>query len=71
MDFRRFFAAALAQLSLVVPISWPQEAAIIPRSDTPITIPRLIEPITFDGLSDEAAWRNIRSLPMIMMQPDF
>jgi hypothetical protein len=71
MNAKKFFAAALVQLSLVVPVSWPQAAAIIPRSDTPIIIPRLNEPITFDGLSDEAAWRNIRSLPMVMMQPDF
>ncbi|MBT4483317.1 MAG: carbohydrate binding family 9 domain-containing protein [Candidatus Latescibacteria bacterium] len=37
----------------------------------PIKIPRINSPVTLDGMSDEAAWEGIESLPMVMMQPIF
>jgi hypothetical protein len=38
---------------------------------TPIALSRLSGPVTLDGFSDEAAWRDVRPLPMVMMEPNF
>ncbi len=37
----------------------------------PIKIQRIKSPITLDGMSDEAAWEDIKSLPLRMWQPNF
>jgi len=39
--------------------------------DEPLRIQRIKSPIELDGFSNEAAWEDIRSLPMIMKVPSF
>jgi len=73
MDPRRrksLLFVALIPLSLAAR-STAQEKVVIARSATPVVISKLQSAITFDGLSAEEAWRDIRSLPMIMMAPNF
>lgn len=36
-----------------------------------IIMPRIDDPVTLDGLSDETAWRGIPPLPMVMHSPNF
>ncbi len=40
-------------------------------ANEPIKIQRIKSPVELDGLSNEAAWEGIRSLPMVMRIPDF
>ena len=40
-------------------------------ANEPIKIQRINSPVELDGLSNEAAWNGIRSLPMVMRIPDF
>lgn len=37
----------------------------------PITVHRIISPVRLDGLSDETAWEDIESLPVVMQVPRF
>jgi hypothetical protein len=39
--------------------------------DEPIKIQRITSPVVLDGLSNEAAWEGIGSLPMVMRVPNF
>ncbi|MFC1538995.1 DUF5916 domain-containing protein [Candidatus Latescibacterota bacterium] len=36
----------------------------------PLKIQRIKSPVTLDGMSDEAAWQGIKSLPLVMFQPN-
>ncbi len=42
-----------------------------PEARGVIDLPRLRGPVTLDGLSDEAAWEGIESVPLTMYQPTF
>ncbi len=37
----------------------------------PFVLQRLTAPIVLDGFSDEAAWRDVKPLPMTMFTPTF
>lgn len=37
----------------------------------PLTVPRISDVITFDGVPDEKIWNTIPSLPLVMFQPVF
>ena len=37
----------------------------------PVRIQRIKSPVKLDGLSNEAAWEGIKSLPMVMRTPNF
>ncbi|OGD21366.1 MAG: hypothetical protein A2W03_04785 [Candidatus Aminicenantes bacterium RBG_16_63_16] len=71
MPWRSRIADGAALLTLVTLPALSREPSIPPRSSTPVAIPRLTAPVTFDGLSDEAAWRDVPPLPMVMMMPNF
>lgn len=62
---------AISVFFLCLPVSFPQETGVVSRSQTPVVIQRLAGAITFDGLSDEEAWKSIKPLSMIMMAPNF
>jgi hypothetical protein len=66
--------ALLAALSIAVTPAASQEkepASITTRSQTPVVIQKLTQPVTFDGLSDDPAWKDSAALPMVMMMPNF
>ncbi|MBN2408958.1 MAG: hypothetical protein JXE07_04400, partial [Candidatus Aminicenantes bacterium] len=70
----RSVTALLILTAFFVCPAGPQEKnplSIATRSETPVSIQRLRSPVTFDGLSEEDAWRNIQVLPMVMMTPNF
>ena len=66
--------ALLIIAALVVPPAASQEKdppAIAARSATPVVIPRLEHAVVFDGLSEEAAWKDIPAFFMTMMLPNY
>lgn len=67
-------AIRLFCLSLLLPLVsggplFAQVKNAEPQHVLPLT--RLSEPITLDGLSDEAAWDAVEPVPMVMYQPTF
>ncbi len=60
-------------ISIVATILIPRSFAQDPGSghDEPIKIRRIKSPVVLDGLSNEAAWEGIGSLPMVMRVPNF
>ncbi|MCJ7588757.1 MAG: carbohydrate binding family 9 domain-containing protein [Candidatus Aminicenantes bacterium] len=47
-----------------------QEPLVSSLSKDPWVIPKISQPVTLDGLSDEAAWNGIRPLPMVAFIPN-
>jgi Domain of unknown function (DUF5916) len=74
MRANRYAFALLAALSIAVTPAASQEkepSSITTRSQTPVVIRKLTQPVTFDGLSDDPAWKDSAALPMVMMMPNF
>jgi len=70
----RFISLFLAFVFTAVRPAWPQEsesATMAARSQTPVVIQKLTQAVTFDGLSNEDAWKDIPIFPMIMMIPNY
>ncbi len=61
---------ALVVLILVSSVSLAQNSESRPANG-PIKIQRIKSPVELDGLSNEAAWIGIRSLPIVMRVPEF
>ena len=57
-------------LILVSSVSSAQNSESRPANG-PIIIQRIKSPVELDGLSNEAAWIGIRSLPIVMKVPEF
>lgn len=69
----RIFNIILTGVTLTttsINVSLAQELESGPAKE-PIKIQRIKSPVELDGLSNEAAWEGIKSLPMLMRIPDF
>lgn len=58
-------------LALALSLALPLAAQAQDGGQEPYVVPRLEEPITLDGLSDEPAWEAIEPLPLVMQTPTF
>jgi len=58
----------LVTISITVSLAQDLESG---QSNEPIKIQRINSPVELDGISDEAAWKGIRSLPIVMRFPNF
>jgi hypothetical protein len=69
----RYPFSFLAGLALVFALNLFSQNSLPPpqRLEGPILIKRFSGPITLDGLSQEAAWKEIRPLQMVSHIPDF
>jgi hypothetical protein len=70
---RRTFIAislgfTLTNISTPVSLAQDLDSGLV---NEPIKIQRIKSPVKLDGLSNEAAWEGIRSLPVLMRRPDF
>jgi hypothetical protein len=64
------YTIAIAVLILLITECSGQDSDTRP-ADEPIKIQRIKSPVDLDGLSNEAAWEGIRSLPIVMRVPNF
>ena len=58
----------LTTTSITVILAQDLESGV---ANGPIKIQRINSPVELDGLSNEAAWNGIKSLPMLMRIPNF
>ena len=56
--------------SSLINVSSAQDSDPIPANE-PIKIQRINSPVELDGLSNEAAWEDVKSLPLVMIKPNF
>lgn len=64
------YAVAVLTLILLITVCSAQDSET-GFTDKPIIIQRITSPVKLDGLSNDAAWKGIESLPMIMRIPEF
>ena len=62
------FGITLTTTSITVCLAQELESGV---ANGPIKIQRINSPVELDGLSNEAAWNGIKSLPMLMRIPNF
>jgi len=64
------YSVAVLPLILLITVCSAQDTKT-GFADEPIIIQRITSPVKLDGLSNDAAWKGIESLPMTMRLPDF
>ena len=70
MNTQRFtgMLVVITLLSSLLSVGSAQSSESGP-ADEPIKIQRIKGPVELDGLSNEAAWEGVKSLPMVMSIP--